>query len=139
MPIRLSSGLGSQAEAFRWAADHGADVVSCSWGPADGDWFNPADPLHNSVFPLPASTRLAIDYATNPQLGDPAGNYTNRFGGTSSACPGAAGIVALILSVNPELRRHGCARSCARRATGSIRKAVSTMRWAGAISTATVG
>jgi subtilisin-like proprotein convertase family protein len=201
MPIRLFSGLGSQseAEAFRWAADHGADVISCSWGPADGDWFDPADPLHDAVSPLPASTRLAIDYATtqgrggkgcvilfaagngnesvdndgyascerviavaacndrgtrsvysdfgnavwcafpssdfghspfnhpdpltpgiwttdrtgtsgynsgNPQLGDPAGNYTNRFGGTSSACPGAAGVAALILSVNPELRWH---------------------------------
>ena len=35
LPIRLSSGLGSQreAEAFAWAADHGADIISCSWGP----------------------------------------------------------------------------------------------------------
>ena len=33
MPIRLASGLGSQAEAdaFEWAADHGADVISCRW------------------------------------------------------------------------------------------------------------
>ena len=35
--------------------------------------------------------------------GDAAGDYTNNFGGTSSACPGAAGVVALILSVNPAL------------------------------------
>ena len=199
LAIRLASGLGSQQEAnaFRWAADHGADVISCSWGPADGDWFNPNDPLHNQVVPLPASTKLAIDYATtngrggrgcvilfaagngnesvdndgyasyerviavaacndrgqrsvysdygqavwcafpsndmghqpfghpepltpgiwttdragprgynpgNPQRGDTAGNYTNSFGGTSSACPGAAGVAALVLSVNPELR-----------------------------------
>ena len=199
VPIRLASGLGSQAEAdaFIWAADHGADVISCSWGPPDGIWFNPNDPLHNAVQPLPASTKLAIDYATengrggkgcvvlfaagngnesvdndgyasyerviavaacndqgkrsvysdfgravwcafpsndqgfpdinhpepltpgiwttdrtgprgyNPgraQDGDANGNYTNRFGGTSSACPGAAGVVALALSVNPDLR-----------------------------------
>src|SRR5262249_40426600 len=34
MPIRLVDGLGSQAEAdsFAWAADHRADVISCSWG-----------------------------------------------------------------------------------------------------------
>ena len=66
MPIRLASGLGSQQEAnaFRWAADNGADVISCSWGPADGRWFDPNDPRHQSVFRLPASTRLAIDYAT---------------------------------------------------------------------------
>lgn len=38
IPIRLSSALGSQqeAEAFEWAANNGADVISCSWGPTDG-------------------------------------------------------------------------------------------------------
>jgi subtilisin family serine protease len=199
MPIRLQSGLGSQreADAFKWAADHGADVISCSWGPEDGRWFNTNDPLHRQNVPLPASTRLAIDhvtsngrggkgcvvlfaagngnesvdndgYASNPKViavaacndrgkrsvysdfgnavwcafpsndfghppfnqpepltpgiwttdrggrngynvgrtndGDPAGNFTNSFGGTSSACPGAAGVAALVLSVNPQLR-----------------------------------
>jgi len=200
MPIRLASGLGSQAEAtaFRWAADNGADVISCSWGPQDGEWFNPSDPTHNRSVPLPASTKLAIDYATtqgrsgkgcvvlfaagngnesvdndgyasyerviavaacndrgkrsiysdfgnavwcafpsgdlegtplvpNPAPlttgiwttdragnrgynrgsladGDTTGNYTNSFGGTSSSCPGAAGVAALILAVNSNLR-----------------------------------
>ncbi|NIM27448.1 MAG: S8 family serine peptidase, partial [Gammaproteobacteria bacterium] len=57
MPIRLVSSLGSQAEAdaFVWAADHGADVISCSWGPMDGDWWNPNDPLHDEVVPIPDS------------------------------------------------------------------------------------
>jgi subtilisin-like proprotein convertase family protein len=190
MPIRMVSALGSQAEAdaFVWAAQHGADIISCSWGPMDGDWWNPSDPLHNSVAPIPDSTRLAIDYAvTNgrggkgcviffaagngnesvdndgyasyayvlavaasndrsrrsvysdfgnavfcafpsndfefAEEGRPApltpgiyttdrtgsrgyasGNYTNTFGGTSSACPGAAGVAALVLSRNPSLR-----------------------------------
>ena len=206
MPIRLSSALGAiqEGEAFAWAADHGADVISCSWGPTDGAWFDPADPAHATFVPLPGSTRLAIDYAAtqgrggkgcvilfaagngnepvendgyasyanvvsvaacndrgrrsaysdkgaalwcsfpsndfefaaenhpaprtpgiwttdrtgtagyNPGAsalvpgqappGDAAGNYTNSFGGTSSACPGAAGVAALVLSVNPALR-----------------------------------
>jgi subtilisin family serine protease len=201
MPIRLASGLGSEreAEAFKWAADHGADVISCSWGPPDGRWWNLNDPAHRQVFPLPANTRLAMDYAVNngrdgkgcvilfaagngnepvdndgyasyakviavaacsdrsarcvysdfgkavwcafpssdfghapfnhPEPltsgiwttdrvgadgynigkatdGDGAGHYTNSFGGTSSSCPGAAGVAALVLSANPALKWH---------------------------------
>ncbi|MGE3819721.1 MAG: S8 family serine peptidase [Isosphaeraceae bacterium] len=201
MPIRLASGLGSieESNAFHWAADHGADVISCSWGPTDGRWFDPTDPRHNRRVELPASTRLAIEYAVangrggkgcvilfaagngnesvendgyasfekviavaacndrgkrsvysdfgeavwcafpsndiafaplnvpapltpgiwttdrvgplgynpgSPQFGDDAGLFANDFGGTSSACPGAAGVAALALAVNPELKWH---------------------------------
>jgi subtilisin family serine protease len=192
MPIRLASDLGSQdeADAFHWAATNGADVISCSWGPQDGKWWDPNDPLHSLEVPLPDSTRLAIDwainngrggkgcvicwaagngnesvdndgYASNPKViavaacndaskrsaysdkgeavwcafpsndgvpsktpgiwttdrsgapgynpgqvsrGDEAGNYTNSFGGTSSAAPGAAGVAALVLARNSSLR-----------------------------------
>ena len=197
MPIRLASGLGSQqeADAFVWAAEHGADVISCSWGPADGRWWRPDDPRRAQR--LPPSTRLAIDrvttagrggkgcvvlfaagngnesvdndgYASYARViavaacndtgrrsvysdfgdavwcafpssdfghalfahpepltagiwtvdrsgmagyntganadGDAEGMFTDSFGGTSSACPGAAGVVALMLSANPALK-----------------------------------
>ncbi|HKK74413.1 MAG TPA: S8 family serine peptidase [Saprospiraceae bacterium] len=201
MPIR-SGGLGSmsEAKAFQWAADNGADVISCSWGPRDGAWFNPADPLHTEIFYLPDSARLAINYATETgrqgkgcvitwaagngnentkydgyasydrviavaacndrgkrsvysdygkavwcafpssdfghapyhhppartagiwttdrsgqegynlggrddpeRTGDQEGKYTATFGGTSSSCPGVAGVVALMFGVNPNL------------------------------------
>jgi len=183
MPIRLASALGSQneADAFVWAADNGADIISCSWGPADGEWWNPSDPAHNQVVALPDSTRLALDHAVEQGRSgkgcvitwaagngnEPVGNdgyasyqrviavgacndqgtrsaysdtgdalwccfpssngfasltpgiwttdrsgslgynpddYTDDFGGTSSACPGAAGVAALILARNTDLR-----------------------------------
>lgn len=201
MPIRLASGLGSQreADAFIWAAEHGADIISCSWGPTDGAWYDPNDPAHKQKVPITASTRLAIDYVTsngrggkgcvvlfaagngnepvendgyasyekviavaacndtgkrsvysdygaavwcafpsndfgyadfnhpnpltpgiwttdrvgragynkgNSANGDTDGRFTNSFGGTSSACPGTAGVAALVLATNPNLKWH---------------------------------
>ncbi len=196
LPIRMPRGIGSmrEADAFRWAADHGADVISCSWGPPCGKWWDPDDAIHDQVVPLPDSTRLAIDHAVtngrdgrgcvifwaagngnesvdndgyaayekviavaacndtgrksvysdfgdaiwccfpsndaavegepapltpgiwttdrsgregynpgNRTLGDPGGDYVNSFGGTSSACPGMAGVAGLVLSQNPKL------------------------------------
>lgn len=41
------------------------------------------------------------DFQEVPDI-DPEGSYTGFFGGTSAACPIAAGVAGLILSVNPE-------------------------------------
>jgi len=56
-------GLGSvhEALAIEWAVQNGADIISCSWGPADG---NPATTVDDKrPHPLPDHTRLAMDYA----------------------------------------------------------------------------
>jgi len=44
-----------------------------------------------------------IDVDTGQKDVDPSGSYTGTFGGTSAACPIAAGVAGLILSVNPKL------------------------------------
>ncbi|WP_047532815.1 S8 family peptidase [Pseudomonas sp. 11/12A] len=197
MPLKLTKPLGARAEAdaFFWAADQGADIISCSWGPPEGHWADPTDARHSQAFPLAASTRLAIEYAATkgrqgkgcviffgagngnesvdndgyashpmviavgacndqnrrsaysdygqalwccfpsgdqphpdpkfkpatsiPQtrgirttdlsgrFADPINAaYTELFSGTSSACPGAAGVAALVLGVNPALDRE---------------------------------
>jgi subtilisin family serine protease len=64
IPIRVS-GLGSvlQSEAFYWAVQQGADVISCSWGPPDGNIFSEAD--NDFVFPIPDHTDLALRYAAS--------------------------------------------------------------------------
>ena len=64
MPIRLSDDLGSQgeADAFASAADHGADVISCSWGPPDGEVGSGA-PGARAKVALGDNTRLALQYA----------------------------------------------------------------------------
>ena len=189
MPIR-AGGLGSlsEANAFVWAADNHADVISCSWGPEDGPWWAPTDPAHFEYFGIPDSTRLALEYAIKygrggkgcvitwaagngnenvdndgyaaypkviavaacndrgkraiysdfgdaiwccfpsqdfyyPLLNNPRpltdgiwttdrtggqgaspNDYRPDFGGTSSSCPGVAGLAALIISVNPALK-----------------------------------
>ncbi|WP_107039060.1 S8 family serine peptidase [Brumimicrobium mesophilum] len=180
-----SKGLGSilESEAIYWGVKQGADIISCSWGPTDGDIDDPSDdrPSHR----LPKATRLAIDYAVNEGRNGKgtlvffaAGNgseavnldsyasyhnvlaigsvnkenklskysdfgtplfcvfpsseiqktgkqyetiygitvadrigldgftkqdYFSQFGGTSASAPGAAGVAALALSVNPNL------------------------------------
>lgn len=47
--VRTPSMLGVDEEArmFQWAADQGADVISCSWGPTDGT--GNLDPLPDNV------------------------------------------------------------------------------------------
>lgn len=166
MPIRiLSVAEGGSlracteadiATAFRWAAQHGADILSCSWAAgastiirsavkdvtatggigregngcivfvAAGNTGRLIDPLWTKGYPEVIAVgatgrddeRWAYSgygpdldlMATSGSLGfrssdtwtTTIGSY-GGFGGTSAACPIAAGVAALMLSVNPDL------------------------------------
>lgn len=69
MPVRLVAGETSDeqdADAIRWAAEHGAWIISNSWGPPDGNPFIAGD---ERVYPLPEVVRAAIDYAADEGRG----------------------------------------------------------------------
>jgi subtilisin family serine protease len=52
--LSKQTGDPMEAQAIRWAAEHGADVICCAWGP-----LNPTTESGR----LPESTRAAIDWA----------------------------------------------------------------------------
>jgi subtilisin family serine protease len=60
LPVRTPDEWGDEvgyADAIAWAADQGADVVSCSWGPPDGYWTEDALPLAMDAALERATTR----------------------------------------------------------------------------------
>jgi subtilisin-like proprotein convertase family protein len=67
--------------------------------------FGQLKPLTTGIWTIDRSGTSGYNTGTNAD-GDAAGMFTNSFGGTSSACPGAAGVAALVLSVNPALKSN---------------------------------
>ncbi len=188
IPIRMGTTTADEIgiEAFEWAFDAGADIISNSWGPSDSnaDMNQPLKDLvanitttgrnglgtiilfasgnsslsvsdnvfvgNPNVFTIGATNAAgikasysnfgpAVDFVAsscdtegegwqggntidgiwttdnmgasgynlggNENDGDSAGNYTNGFGGTSSACPLVAGITGLVMFANPALTK----------------------------------
>lgn len=67
------------------------------------DFLSPSDGGTKGIFTTDVPDPNRGYNLGNPSQGDPEGFYTNEFGGTSSATPLAAGIGALLLSINPDL------------------------------------
>lgn len=98
MPIQLYAEStftpnATEADAFTWAADNGADVMSNSWGPDNPDT------------PLPDATRAAIDHATTTGRGGKgmviffaAGN--SNFDVSRNSYASYSGCVAVAASTN---------------------------------------
>lgn len=165
IPIRMMGEqgwgrYGADVDAFVWAVDHGAHILSNSWGAGEATEVQPNmqealeyaaqsgrgglgavvlfaagnDYRENYSYEL-ASHPLVLGVGATGSNGSkedysnfgwdldfvsPAGavttdiggyngysngDYSYSFGGTSAACPVAAGVVGLVLSVNPGLSR----------------------------------
>jgi subtilisin-like proprotein convertase family protein len=81
------------------------NAVWCAFPSSDFEYapFQQPRPLTTGIWTVDRSHTDGYNTGTNAD-GDAEGMFTNSFGGTSSACPGAAGVVALVLSVNPALK-----------------------------------
>jgi subtilisin-like proprotein convertase family protein len=87
-------------------SDFGA-AVWCAFPSGDSGHapFNHPAPLTKGIWTTDRTGSKGYN-SGSVQFGDQGGNFTNSFGGTSSSCPGAAGVAALVLSVNPNLKWH---------------------------------
>jgi subtilisin family serine protease len=104
-------------------SDYGASVWCCfPSGDSGHPPFGHPEPLTPGIWTTDRPGQAGYNPGrldpTKPPPGDDHGHYTEEFGGTSSSCPGVAGIAALIISANPNLMWHEVKeiirRSCVR-------------------------
>ena len=115
-------GRGGKGSIYVWASGNGAHVGdSCSYdgyasspytiavGAIDDSgkrsYYSEGCPALMCVAPSSGrKTGITTTDIDTPGLGyDPGSECTTQFGGTSSACPLAAGVIALALQANPSL------------------------------------
>lgn len=91
-PASLTNTIAVGASTMCDERKNPNDCSSESWGSSYGEGLDIIAP----------GTLVATSDMTGA-LGYSGSNYTNTFNGTSAACPNAAGVGALILSVRPDL------------------------------------
>lgn len=102
-----SSGNNSSITSVCFPASL-SDVIAVGAIHQNGTVWNYSNRGNNLDLVAPSGmTDLLGDVVTTDRMApkgyNTSGNYTDKFGGTSAACPQVAGVAALMLSVNPNL------------------------------------
>ncbi|MGB7443836.1 MAG: S8 family serine peptidase [Coleofasciculaceae cyanobacterium] len=100
--VSACTSLKKKSAYSNWGTN--ISVCAPSNNASPGMWFEKTGYI--STAPAVRTSLLGKGIFTTDLLGSlgyESGNFVRSFGGTSSACPVVAGVVALVLSVNPEL------------------------------------
>lgn len=100
--VSACTSLGKKSAYSNWGTL--VSVCAPSNNAPPGMWFEQTGYIGTApqiTVPLPGLGVFTTDLIGT--LGYESGNYVRSFGGTSSACPVVAGVVGLVLSVNPDL------------------------------------
>jgi subtilisin-like proprotein convertase family protein/subtilisin family serine protease len=93
VPEAIAVGASNNQGVLSYYSDYGEGI----------DFVAPSNGGTKGIFTTDVAIRGRGFNIGNVNQGDAEGLYTNSFGGTSSATPLAAGVAALILSLNPDL------------------------------------